>query len=382
MKRNYSIVIANTISAFLLSSLALGQQNMTESEARRIASGFVLHFGIQSEEAQMKASILESSPLDRRLWVVEDRDQHWRIGIDDRTRLVRSFSDLKASHDLLERAPTLRQNRVIKSPEQAWQTGESLWKHCHLDNPSFTRGEAILSADEPGANQDRANRADVYALRWIETVPECEGWVNERHMTLDVVTGKVLRLRAERDLLYMPPRHRLSREEALRCLKAVWNDESRRFLSRGGRREHDPFVWPGDESVRHAMVLGVSESSPSPDHSEATQRHERGEVRMAWGFNNGQAAILIDAETGGVLAVSLSKSGYPGKSSQAIRQGEDEAPIGLNVHPNGWADIGRSDTGPTHPISPGNSNWPMAGATFVIAIGVLGYVLVARASKH
>jgi hypothetical protein len=194
------------------------------------------------------------------------------------------------------------------------------------------------------------------------------GAVDSRLVRLDVVLGKVLHVQAERGFRYVPPSRQLSKNEALRHVKAALADEERKFLARGGPPGRNPFVCPGDQAVLESMGLVVWSGTAMPEWPEGWSRLRKREARLAWACNlkgKDHVVAYVDAETGGALFVGWAKAGPAGRAEPTAAPPEGP----------------RRGAAPRPPAPQGAPNWPAAAAVLSSAAGALAYLLWTRARR-
>ncbi len=294
MKNNYRI--STSFMILLVGALCVAQGVTTEVAARNAASNYLRALGLAYSVDGSSARLLKHSGSAPSVWDVTSDRAEFMLSINaDNGRKV-GFADIALDDERNGRKPGMA--RRLLTDEQVKAAGTAAIEKGDLADMGFIPTRVEWLCDEPGADRDRNNRADRVKVEFGQQVQGYGGYVNTATMSFDAVTGKLLGLSASTLWRFVPPRSRLSREEALTVLRALYAGERDR-LKAAGDGDAQAFEWPGDEEVgpllKEEIVQGGTRAFGSDyGHNLA----EACEARLCWTVDMQGAYVAVDTESG------------------------------------------------------------------------------------
>lgn len=308
--------------------------------------------------------------------------QHWVVWCDRGERVfglsgvtghLTGFGDGAADQRRHDRKPGTVE-RIVTTEEQAWEMAEQFLQIAGLGSSSFARAAVVKSADKPGADLDRNNRADVYICNFVQRPNGFEhvmGAVNSAAITIDLCEGRVLTATASEEWDFSPPKSLMGRMEAMEAFRKHFAAEGTAINLRAGYDLHW-YDWPGDGQVMSDLYLFIQAGGkPTLTSAYGESLTNENIARVCWSLTTKHGVFLIDAENGNPVMFGVEGGAT---STMALKLGADENSIGrTNAPPRSNA---RAEAIPNAPVNASNTDgctttWAALGSVAAVGFGLI-----------
>lgn len=313
--------IAVSVLLFGGMSYSVADELRMDAEAVLRAEQFLQACGARQPAG--KALARRDSELSFEGWTVSFEDDSMRIAIRASDGAIRSYFD--SGQDELVAARASGNSRLVRSEADATRIARRCLDAMGLSKVDWTDSSLRRVGDEPGAGNDRNNRAD----RWIVTFQDrylgYRGYANQVGVTIDVVEGKVIQAWGDDSFRFEAPGTTMNLEQGIEQLRGAFEAGERWFRSRGANDLARRYQWPGDEfAMQHAglrLAYGGDRAVRGDDFGP--RMLARRAVRAAWCLSSHGVEICVDAENGKIVAEYVTKTEPPERLVDAANPGSE-----------------------------------------------------------